>query len=43
MHELCYVSSHGFGHITRVMANIERKLKLSIDYKAIIVLGKNQI
>lgn len=43
MYELWYVSSHGFGHITRVVANIEKKLKADANYRAIIVCGKNQI
>lgn len=41
--ELWYISSHGFGYITRAVANIERKLKSDRNYKVIIISGENQI
>lgn len=43
MYEIWYVSCHGFGHITRCMAQIERKLDSDKSYSSIIICGKNQI
>lgn len=39
-----YISSHGFGHITRCMAQIEKKFGSNIsNYKYFLICGKNQI
>ncbi|MHA4984938.1 glycosyltransferase [Cetobacterium somerae] len=43
MYELWYVSCHGFGHITRCIAQIERKLEIDKFYNCIIICGENQI
>lgn len=39
-----YISSHGFGHLTRCMAQIERKLEgYAVNYKYLLICGENQI
>lgn len=43
MWEVWYVSCHGFGHITRCIAQIERKLEIDKSYNCIIICGENQI
>ncbi|MEG0425814.1 MAG: hypothetical protein RR523_01925 [Cetobacterium sp.] len=43
MYEVWYVSSHGFGHITRCIAQIEKKLEIDKSYNYIIICGENQI
>lgn len=43
MHEVWYVSCHGFGHITRCIAQIEKKLEIDKNYKCIIICGGSQI
>lgn len=43
MYEIWYVSCHGFGHITRCIAQIEKKLETDKNYKCIIICGENQI
>lgn len=43
MHEAWYVSCHGFGHITRCIAQIEKKLEIDKNYKCIIICGRSQI
>lgn len=42
-YEVWYVSNHGFGHITRCMAQIERRLLEYHNYKVILISGKSQI
>lgn len=43
MYEIWYVSCHGFGHITRCIAQIERKLESEKSYNCIIICGESQI
>ena len=43
MYEVWYISCHGFGHITRCIAQIERKLEIDKSYSCIIICGENQI
>ena len=43
MYEVWYVSCHGFGHITRCIAQIEKKLEIDKNYKCIIICGVSQI
>lgn len=39
-----YISSHGFGHLTRCMAQIERKFENNTsNYKYLLICGKDQI
>ncbi|MGL6168651.1 MAG: hypothetical protein ACRC0Y_10220 [Fusobacteriaceae bacterium] len=43
MYESWYVSCHGFGHITRCIAQIEIHLENNYNYKCIIISGEKQI
>ncbi|WP_432204347.1 glycosyltransferase [Cetobacterium somerae] len=43
MYEVWYVSCHGFGHITRCIAQVEKKLEKDLNYKCIIICGESQI
>lgn len=43
MWEVWYVSCHGFGHITRCIAQIEKKLEVDKFYNCIIICGEKQI
>lgn len=43
MYEVWYVSCHGFGHITRSLAQLEKKLDENSNFKCIIVSGEKQI
>lgn len=43
MYEVWYVSCHGFGHITRCIAQIEKKLEKNKSYSCIIICGESQI
>ncbi|MGL4864706.1 MAG: hypothetical protein ACRC3I_04450 [Cetobacterium sp.] len=43
MYEVWYVSCNGFGHITRYIAQRERKLESDKSYKYIIICEENQI
>ncbi|MGL5932173.1 MAG: glycosyltransferase [Cetobacterium sp.] len=43
MYEVWYVSCHGFGHITRSIAQLEKKLGENSNFKCIIVSGEKQI
>lgn len=43
MYEVWYVSCHGFGHITRCIAQIEKKLESNKAYRCIIICGESQI
>lgn len=43
MYDVWYVSCHGFGHITRSLAQLEKKLDENSNFKCIIVSGEKQI
>ncbi|MGL5315175.1 MAG: hypothetical protein ACRC92_18110 [Peptostreptococcaceae bacterium] len=43
MYEVWYVSCYGFGHITRSLAQLEKKLDEKSNFKCIIVSGEKQI
>lgn len=43
MYEIWYISCHGFGHITRSLAQLEKKLDEKSNFKCIIVSGEKQI
>ncbi|MGL5904550.1 MAG: glycosyltransferase, partial [Cetobacterium sp.] len=43
MYDIWYVSCHGFGHITRSLAQLEKKLDENSNFKCIIVSGEKQI
>ncbi|MGL5052200.1 MAG: glycosyltransferase [Cetobacterium sp.] len=43
MYEVWYVSCHGFGHITRCIAQLEIRFEKDSNYRCIIVSGEKQI